>query len=53
MGNGRNSEDFSWNLIWEIKASPRVAFFAGDAVRGYILTVDNLIRRGKVTVNGC
>lgn len=45
MRNDKNEEDFSWDLIWKIKASLRVAFCAWEAARGCILTLDNLIRK--------
>jgi hypothetical protein len=49
--NGHSA--FPWKSIWRTKAPPRVAFFVWTAVRGKILTLDNLRRRGMVVVNRC
>jgi hypothetical protein len=44
------SNSFPWKGIWRSKAPPRVAFFAWTSVRGKILTLDNLRRRGMMVL---
>lgn len=39
--------------IWKNSAPSKIAFFAWEAYRGRILTIDKLMRRGKIMVNGC
>lgn len=39
--------------ISKLKASPRVVAFGWIALRGGILTMDNLCRRKKIIVNAC
>lgn len=39
--------------IWALKAPPRVIAFGWIALRGEILTMDNLHRRKKIIVNAC
>lgn len=45
--------NFSTRLIWKAKATPRIDLFALEIIRECILTLDNLIEREKVFVNGC
>lgn len=44
-------KNFLWKLIWKIKASPRIVFFAWEAAFGCILTTGNLIKRGNIIVD--
>lgn len=39
---------FPWKEVWKVK-TPRVRFFIWSAVKGNILTTDNLRRRGFIT----
>lgn len=39
--------------IWKTKAPPRITFFAWEASRECIPTIDKLMRRGKILVNCC
>ena len=39
--------------IWKLKFPPRVMVFSWLALRGGILTIDNLRRRRKIIVNAC
>lgn len=39
--------------IWNTKFPPRIVFFAWETARGCILTIDKLIKRGKILVNRC
>lgn len=43
---------FPYRQIWKVNASPKVAFFPWEAARGCISTLDKLIIRDKVLVNG-
>lgn len=47
---GQDAEpiSFPWKQIWKKKAIPRMAFLLWEVVRGKILTIDNLRRKGKV-----
>lgn len=45
--------DFPLKQILKVKASPRVGFFTWNTARECILTIDKLIKRHKILVNGC
>lgn len=45
-------ENFPVSMIWKSKATPIIAFFAREAVRECFLTLDNLIKREQILVNG-
>lgn len=45
--------DFAAKMICRTKASPRVSFFAWQASKDRILTIDNLIKRGIVLTKKC
>ena len=47
------AERIVMNIIWKIKAPPRVVIFGWMAIRKRILTLDNLRGRGRIVVNGC
>lgn len=44
---------FPSNIIWKVGTTPRISFFAWEAAKGRILTTDNLMRRGIITVSRC
>ena len=44
---------FPWKGVWKAKIPKRVAFFVWTAVHRQILTLDNLILRGRILVNWC
>ena len=44
---------FPWKGVWKAKIPKRVAFFVWTAVHGQILTLDNLMVRGRILVNQC
>uniref|UniRef100_A0A7N2KPA0 Reverse transcriptase zinc-binding domain-containing protein n=1 Tax=Quercus lobata TaxID=97700 RepID=A0A7N2KPA0_QUELO len=44
---------FPWKGVWKAKIPKRVAFFVWTAVHGQILTLDNLMLRGRILVNWC
>ena len=44
---------FPWKSIWGVKSPRRVAFFMWKVTWGWILTYDNLKRRGLVLVGWC
>lgn len=44
---------FPARRIWKAQAPPKVVFFAWEACRERILTINNLMKRGRVMVNGC
>ena len=44
---------FPWKGIWKVKVPKRVAFFMWTAAHGQILTLDNLMLRGRPLVNRC
>ena len=44
---------FPWKGIWRVKAPRKVTFFVWTAAWGWILTCDNLRRRGIVTIGCC
>ena len=45
--------NFPWKGIWKVKVPKRVAFFMWTAAHGQILTLDNLMLRGRILVNRC
>ena len=47
------STNFSWKGVWKVKIPKRVAFFVWTTVHGQILTLDNLMLRGRTLVNRC
>ena len=47
------SSTFPWKGIWKVKVPKRVAFFMWTAVHGQIITLDNLMLRGRPLVNCC
>lgn len=51
-GNGLGSNTFSFRTIWKANATPRITFlFAWEAAKECILTVENLMRRGRFMVH--
>jgi hypothetical protein len=44
---------FPWKSIWRVKAPPRVAFFMWTTTWGWILTCDNLKKKGFVLAGWC
>ena len=44
---------FPWKGIWKVKVLKRVAFFMWTAAHGHILTLDNLMLRGRPLANRC
>lgn len=48
-----NTLNFPSNLIWKTTEPPGMAFFAWEACRESILTLDKLKVRGFTKVNGC
>ena len=51
--NVHNSVTFPWKSIWKTKAPLKAAFFVWTASWGNILTIDNLRKRGIITMNWC
>ena len=51
--SGRNSHSFPWKSIWKVKIPSKVVFFTWTAVKGNILTLDNLRKRNIYVVNRC
>lgn len=51
--NNHSHLDYSAKLIWNSHAPPRISFFAWEAPKGRILTIDNLTKRGVIMVNRC
>lgn len=43
--------NFLFRQIWKVNASSRIVFFACEAFRGFILSIDELMRVGKTLVN--
>lgn len=50
MQQGNN---FPWGKLWKKEITHKVTFFMLCVVRGNILTIDDLKRRGQVLVNRC
>ena len=44
---------FPWKGIWKVKVPKRVAFFMWPTAHCQILTLDNLMLRGRPLVNRC
>ena len=44
---------FPWKSIWKVKVPKMVAFFMWTAAHGLILTLDNLMLRGRPLANHC
>ena len=44
---------FPWKDIWKVKVPRRVAFFMWTIAHGQILTLDNLMLRGRILANCC
>ena len=44
---------FPWKGIWKVKVLKRVTFFLWTAAHGQLLTLDNLMLRGRPLVNRC
>ena len=44
---------FPWKGIWKVKVSKRVAFFMWTAAHGQILTLDDIMLRGRPLANLC
>ena len=47
------ASEFAWKSVWKVKAPQRVIFFVWTAAWGWILTCDNLMRRGFVMAGWC
>ena len=50
---GTADSNFPWKGVWKAKIPMRVAFFVWTAVHGQILTLDNLMFKGRILVNRC
>ena len=51
---GPNINEFRWEGIWCAKVPKRVSFFLWTAANDGILTIDNLVKRGRFLANrGC
>ena len=50
---GASISNFPCKDIWKVKIPKRVAFLLWTTVHGRILTLDNLILRGRSLVNRC
>lgn len=50
--NSNEASQFPYKQIWKVHAPPRIVFFAWEAGRESILTIDKL-KRGRVMVNAC
>ncbi|KAH9305379.1 hypothetical protein KI387_009783 [Taxus chinensis] len=48
-----NQTEFNWNRIWMTDLTPKIKNFLWLAIRGRILTNDNLMRRGLIIPNRC
>lgn len=48
-----NNSQFPFKSIWKTNAPSRIAFFAWEASKEKILTLDILVKRGKIMVNKC
>lgn len=44
---------FPSKIIWNFGATPRISFFAWEAAKEKILTLENLMKRGHTTANRC
>lgn len=52
VGDSRQG-NFPAKQIWRNEDSRKIAFFAWEASRNCILTIDNFMKIGRVMVNGC
>ena len=50
---GTSASNFPWEGVWKVKIHKRVAFFVWTTVHGQILTLDNLMLRGRILVSRC
>ena len=50
---GTQDSLFPWKGVWKPKVPKRVAFFLWTVVHGWILTLDNLMIRGRSFANWC
>ena len=48
-----NIDEFPWEGIWCAKVPKRVSFFLWTIANDGILTIDNLVKRGRFLVNRC
>ena len=44
---------YPWRMIWQLKVSPRIAFFSWSTSLGKILTTDNLRKRRVLVLDWC
>lgn len=44
---------FPTKMVWKSKVLLCISFFAWEAVKEHIQTIDNLMKRGKIMVNRC
>ena len=44
---------YPWRMIWQLKVSPRIAFFTWSTSLGKILTTDNLRKRRVLVLDWC
>lgn len=49
--NSRIKQVFPTKMIWKASAPPRISFFAWEASKNRILTIDNLMKRGITLKN--
>ena len=50
---GASASNFPWKGVWKVKIPKTLAFFVWTAFHGQILTLDNLMLRGRILVNWC
>lgn len=50
---GEGVARFPISQIWKVQALQIIAYFAWEAKKKYILTIDKLMRRCRIMVNGC
>ena len=51
--SGPNTDEFPWERIWCENVPKQVSFFLWTAANDRILTIDNLVKRGRSLVNRC
>lgn len=51
--SAENQTLFPYKMIWKTPAPPRISFFAWEAAKERILTLDNLMKRGFHLANRC
>ena len=44
---------FPWKIIWNSCVQPKLSFFAWEASRGKVLTLDRIQKRGWALANRC